>query len=86
MEENDVPHITVAIMPKTGKATLATMETRLHVDRFEEVFNIACEAAQVLHKEMKAAVKDRTAALAAAMGAGPKPPLRTDDDDRMQEY
>lgn len=33
LEENDVPHVTVAIMPKTEKITLVTMETRLHVDR-----------------------------------------------------
>jgi exosome complex component RRP41 len=86
LEENDVPHITVAIMPKTGKVTLATMETRLHVDRFEEVFKLACEASEVLHKEMKAAVKDRTTTLAFAMGAGPKPNPKPDDDDRMQDY
>lgn len=33
LEETDVPHVTVAVMPKTGKITLVTMETRLHVDR-----------------------------------------------------
>jgi exosome complex component RRP41 len=33
LEESDVPHLTLAVMPKTGKVTLVTMETRLHVDR-----------------------------------------------------
>ena len=33
LEESDIPHLTLAVMPKTGKVTLVTMETRLHVDR-----------------------------------------------------
>lgn len=33
LEESDVPHLTLAVMPKTSKVTLVTMETRLHVDR-----------------------------------------------------
>ena len=53
LEENDIPHLTVAVMPKTGTVTLVTMETRLHVDRFGDIFKLACEAAQVIHKEMK---------------------------------
>ena len=35
LEESDIPHFTFAVMPKTGKVTLVTMETRLHVDRWE---------------------------------------------------
>jgi len=70
LEENDVPHLTVAVMPRTGKITLVTLETRLHSDRFEEVFRIACEAGKVLHEEMRNAIKARTGALAQAMGEG----------------
>ncbi|CAA7265594.1 unnamed protein product [Cyclocybe aegerita] len=45
LEENDVPNVTIAVMPKTRKVSLVTMETRLHVDRFEEVFRVATDAA-----------------------------------------
>lgn len=69
LEENDVPHVTVAIMPKTGKVALVTMETRLHVDRFEEIFRLAGEAGKVLHREMKSAVMGRTSGLVDAMGS-----------------
>lgn len=69
LEENDVPHVTVAIMPKTGKVALVTMETRLHVDRFEEIFRLAGEAGGVLHREMKSAVMGRTGELVGAMGS-----------------
>lgn len=70
LEENDLPHVTVAVMPRTKKVTLVTLETRLHVDRFAEIFTLACEAGQTIHKEMKRVVKERTAALITAMGAG----------------
>lgn len=90
LEENDIPNMTVAIMPKTGKVALVTLETRLHVDRFEEIFRIAGDAGKVLHAEMKGAVQTRTSALVTAMGSG----LRTrggdladrDVDDQMNEY
>lgn len=72
LEENDIPHVTVATMPKTGKVALITMETRLHVDRFEEVFRLACEAGKVIHTEMKAAVQTKTRSLVLAMGSGPR--------------
>jgi exosome complex component RRP41 len=72
LEENDIPHVTVAMMPRTGKVTLVTMETRLHVDRFEEIFRLAIDAGKVIHKEMKSAVKHRTDALVTAMGSGSK--------------
>ena len=32
LEENDVPHVTVAVMPRSDRVALVTMETRLHVD------------------------------------------------------
>lgn len=74
LEENDIPHLTVAVMPKTGKVTLVTMETRLHVDRFGDIFRLACEAGQVIHKEMKRAVHVRTQRLVDTMGMGSRPP------------
>lgn len=72
LEENDIPHVTVAVLPKTGKVTLVTMETRLHVDRFEEIFKLAGDAGKVVHSEMKAAVKSQTSMLVAAMSSGPR--------------
>ena len=68
LEENDIPHLTAAIMPRTGKVTLVTLETRLHVDRFEEIFRLACEAGGVVHGEMCRAVENRSVALVRAMG------------------
>ncbi|THH14697.1 hypothetical protein EW146_g5673 [Bondarzewia mesenterica] len=72
LEESDLPHVTVAVMPRTGKVTLVSMETRLHVDRFGEVFGVACEAGKVVHREMRAVVRERTKGLLEAMGAGLK--------------
>lgn len=87
LEENDIPNVTVAVMPKTGKVTLVTMETRLHVDRFEEIFRLAADAGKVIHGEMKSAVQSRTNALITAMGTGPRVGggdiADKDGDDRM---
>lgn len=84
LEETDIPHLTVAVMPKTGNVTLVTMETRLHVDRFGDIFRLACEAGQVIHKEMKRVVRGRTQRLVDAMGTGPHSNL-VEDDDAMNE-
>lgn len=84
LEETDIPHLTVAVMPKTGNVILVTMETRLHVDRFGDIFRLACEAGQVIHKEMKRVVRGRTQRLVDAMGTGPHPNL-VEDDDAMNE-
>lgn len=82
LEENDVPHITVAMMPKTGKVALVTMETRLHVDRFEDIFRLAEEAGKVLHREMKNAVMGRADTLINAMGSQ-KIGVDRDGDEQM---
>lgn len=90
LEENDIPNVTVAMMPKTGKVTLVTMETRLHVDRFEEIFRLAGDAGKVIHGEMKGAVRSRTSALVTAMGSGSRVGggdlADKDGDDRMNDY
>lgn len=84
LEENDVPHVTVGIMPRTGRVTLATMETRLHAERFEEIFRLACDAGKVLHEEMKTAVKNKTEGLLNAFEAGSKnQPQHVNEDDIM---
>ena len=83
IEENDVPHVTVAVMPKTKKCVLVTMETRLHVDRFEEILNLARDAGVVLHQEMKDAILDRSATLIAKTGPSTQSRI---DDDVMMDY
>lgn len=67
LEENDLPHLTLALLPKTGRVTLVTMETRLHVDRFEELFGLALDAGKVIHGEMKTAIDSRSRSLVSAM-------------------
>jgi len=68
LEENDIPHVTIAVMPKTNRVTLVTMESRLHVDRFEELLKLAAEAGKVLHTEMKDAIDRRTRVLVNTIG------------------
>jgi exosome complex component RRP41 len=90
LEENDVPHVTVASMPRSGKLSLVTMETRLHVDRFEEIFTLAGEAGKVIHKEMKQMIRERAKKLVDAMGAAGPGAVRAVGeargyDDRMDE-
>lgn len=70
LEENDVPNLTTAVMPRTRKVTLVTLETRLHADRFEDIFKLACDAGEVVHKEMRKAVMARTASMVRALGVG----------------
>ncbi|KAH7102766.1 ribosomal protein S5 domain 2-type protein [Auriculariales sp. MPI-PUGE-AT-0066] len=71
IEESDVPHLTLALLPRTGKVTLVTMDTRLHVERFEEIFRLAGDAAKFVHEEMRAAVRNTTRSLVKAMGGAP---------------
>lgn len=87
LEENDIPHVTIAMMPRTDKVTLVTMETRLHSDRFEEIFRLAVDAGKVIHGEMKRAVRNRTDSLVTAMGSsGSKLPPGGDLDEQMKDY
>ena len=66
-EELDLPHLTVAVMPRSGKVTLLNMESRLHVTRFEDVLKVAGQAAGVLREEMGSAVRRRSKSLINAM-------------------
>ncbi|KAL1745920.1 ribosomal protein S5 domain 2-type protein [Schizophyllum fasciatum] len=84
LEENDLPWVNVAVMPKTAKVVMVGLETRLHVQRFEEMFRIALDASKVLHAEMKAAIQDRTSRLTLAMSAVRGPGQKPADDDMME--
>jgi len=57
LEENDVPHLTIATMPRSGKVTLVSMETRLNVERFGEMMALGRDAGKVVGEEMKDVVR-----------------------------
>ena len=59
-EESDIPYLVVASLPGTGKVTLATLETRIHIDRFEEMLAVGVEGCKILKAEMEGQVKKRT--------------------------
>ena len=79
LEETDLPHVTVASMPRSGNLTLVSMETRLHVDRFEEILRLAGEAGTVIHKEMRAMVRQRTKGLLDGISTGLRASQPTED-------
>lgn len=79
LEESDLPNVTVAILPRSGKVTLATLETQLSVDRFPEILRLTGEAAKAIHAEMIVSVKTRTDRLAKAMGGIDKPVAGKED-------
>jgi exosome complex component RRP41 len=79
LEEADLPYVTVASMPRSGHLTLVSMETRLHVDRFEEILRLAGEAGAVIHKEMRAVVRERTKALLDGTNTGLRASNPTDE-------
>jgi len=85
LEENDVPNITIAVLPKTQKVSLVTMETRLHMDRFEEVFRLATEAGVAIHQEMKTAILGRSSTLIKSMQSSESQYRGGDMEDRMNE-
>ncbi|BEI93197.1 uncharacterized protein CcaverHIS019_0508250 [Cutaneotrichosporon cavernicola] len=68
-EESDLPALVVASLPASGKVTLAQMETRLHVDRFEDMLRLGVDACAVLKVEMEAVVKAHTRAVVDRMSA-----------------
>jgi exosome complex component RRP41 len=69
-EESDLPNLTLAVLPRSGRVTLATMETRLHVERFEQIFKLVIQAGDALHERMRAAIRERTSKLVQSMTLG----------------
>ncbi|KAI0297288.1 ribosomal protein S5 domain 2-type protein [Multifurca ochricompacta] len=84
LEESDLPHMTVASMPRSGRLTLVSMETRLHIDRFEEILRLAGEAGAVIHKEMRAVVKERTKGLLEGMSIGLRVSKAAEEDAMVE--
>jgi exosome complex component RRP41 len=77
-EESDLPTLVVAALPESGRVTLAQMETRLHVDRFEEMLRLGVAACSVLKEEMEAAVKQRTTRVVERMAISAKGAAKDD--------
>ncbi|GAA5923217.1 hypothetical protein JCM3775_007468 [Rhodotorula graminis] len=64
-EEQGLPSLTVAVLPRSGKVTLASLETRVAVGRFEEMLRWGVEGAKVVQGAMDEAVRTWAASLAA---------------------
>lgn len=59
-ESSDSPELTVAILPRTGKVNLMSMESRLHVDMLESVASLATQGCEQIHTILDAVVRDTT--------------------------
>ncbi|GAA5905568.1 hypothetical protein JCM8208_005773 [Rhodotorula glutinis] len=64
-EEQGLPSLTVAVLPRSGKVTLASLERRVAVGRFEEMLRWGVEGAKVVQGAMDEAVRAWAASLAA---------------------
>lgn len=52
-EESALPCLTVAVLPRSGKVTLVSLETRVGVGRFEEMLRWGVEGAKVVQGAME---------------------------------
>lgn len=64
-EESALPCLTVAVLPRSGKVTLVSLETRVGVGRFEEMLRWGVEGANVVQGAMEEAVREWAESLAA---------------------
>ncbi|GAA5876889.1 hypothetical protein JCM1840_002693 [Sporobolomyces johnsonii] len=64
-EEQALPHLTLAVLPRSGKVTLVNLETRVGIARFEEMLRWGVEGAKVVQGAMDQAVRTWAASLAA---------------------
>ncbi|KAI9105621.1 ribosomal protein S5 domain 2-type protein [Phlyctochytrium arcticum] len=56
-ESADVPTLTVALLPKSGKVTMLGLESRLQIDKFELVMNLAAEGCKQLKENLDETVR-----------------------------
>ncbi|GAA5989860.1 hypothetical protein JCM10908_002353 [Rhodotorula pacifica] len=56
-EEQALPCLTVAVLPRSGRVTLVNLETRVGVGRFEEMLRWGVEGARVVQGAMEEAVR-----------------------------
>lgn len=52
-EEQSLPNVTVAVLPRSGKVTLVNLETRVGVGRFEEMLRWGVEGSKVVQGAME---------------------------------
>ncbi|CAI2164115.1 5464_t:CDS:2 [Funneliformis geosporum] len=57
-ESHDTPELTVALLPKTGKITLLQMESRLHVDKFQSVMEMATTGCKKIYHILDEVVRE----------------------------
>jgi exosome complex component RRP41 len=58
-ESSESPKLTVAILPKTGRVNLLQMESRIHIDMFENVVTLATEGCAQIHQILEGVTRDR---------------------------
>ncbi|BGP19969.1 hypothetical protein JCM10213_006746 [Rhodosporidiobolus nylandii] len=64
-EERNLPCLTVAVLPRSGKVTLVNLETRVGVGRFEEMLRWGVEGGRTVQGAMEEAVRAWANSLAA---------------------
>lgn len=92
-EEQALPSLTVAVLPRSGKVTLVNLETRVGVGRFEEMLRWGVEGAKIVQQAMEDAVKEWADGLAKpqkalgnlfpGLSGGAKGGAGRDEDDEM---
>lgn len=55
------------MLPKSGKVTLVQMESRLHVDKLEDVLSLAGKGCKHIHQVIDKTIRDRAEELARKM-------------------
>ncbi|KAI8920052.1 hypothetical protein PhCBS80983_g05456 [Powellomyces hirtus] len=63
-ESADVPTLTVALLPKSGKITMLGLESRLHVDKLEPVITLAADGCMQMKDTLDEAIRTSTRKLA----------------------
>jgi len=53
VEEQSLPNLTVAVLPRSGKVTLVSLETRVGIGRFEEMLRWGVEGSKVVQGAME---------------------------------
>ncbi|TPX72147.1 hypothetical protein SpCBS45565_g00654 [Spizellomyces sp. 'palustris'] len=63
-ESAEIPTLTVALLPKSGKITMLGLESRLHLDKLEPVIQLASDGCQQLKESIDATIRESTKSLA----------------------
>lgn len=85
-EENSLPHLIIATLPRSGKITLAQLETRIHASAIEEMMDTVTRGCLVLQEEFDRAMKQRTRKLAIAMGGKESLDQRSTGEGRAGDH